>query len=128
MYLEGGAALALGLQLFDLEWQNIRAGWSCVETLRGADERAARLCVSYSRVGAALLNMRLHPRERIRWLEVGLDCTRRLGDRKAEGRHLGDLGMAYAALGEDRLMIGAAEAAFASLLADPLAAAHPVVE
>jgi predicted NBD/HSP70 family sugar kinase len=34
-----------------------------------------------------------------------------------------DLDLVVAALGEDRLMIGAAEAAFASLLADPLAAA-----
>lgn len=39
-----------------------------------------------------------------------------------------DVDLVVAALGEDRLMIGAAEAAFASLLADPLAAAHPVVE
>ncbi|MDR5691506.1 ROK family transcriptional regulator [Agromyces indicus] len=36
-----------------------------------------------------------------------------------------DVDLVVAALGEDRLMIGAAEAAFASLLADPLAAAHP---
>ncbi|MEI5584665.1 ROK family protein [Agromyces sp. CCNWLW213] len=34
-----------------------------------------------------------------------------------------DVGLVVAALGEDRLMIGAAEAAFAPLLADPLAAA-----
>lgn len=100
LYLGGGAALDMRLSRFNQEWLSIQLGWAQAKTLSAEDETAARLCSSYPRVAAALLNMCLPPQERLRWLKVGLECARRLKDRGAEGRHLGDLGMAYAALGE----------------------------
>jgi tetratricopeptide (TPR) repeat protein len=100
LYLAGGTALNLGLTLFDLEWHNIQLGWSRAETLSGEDDSAAGLCNLYPRGGAALLNMRLHAKERLRWLQTAVECARRLKDRRLEARHLGDMGVAYAALGE----------------------------
>jgi tetratricopeptide (TPR) repeat protein len=52
-----------------------------------------------------LLNLRLHPREYTRWLEAALTAARKMGNREAEGAHLGNLGLAYAALGETRRAI-----------------------
>jgi tetratricopeptide (TPR) repeat protein len=100
LYLEGGETLKLGLLLFDVERQNIEAGWSTAVSLASDDDEAARLCSSYPRVGAALLNMRIPPRERVRRSQAALAASRRLADRKAENRHLGDLAAAYVALGE----------------------------
>ncbi|MBZ5668975.1 MAG: tetratricopeptide repeat protein, partial [Acidobacteriia bacterium] len=40
-----------------------------------------------------------------RWLEAALAAARRLKNRAAEGAHLGNLGLAYAALGETRRAI-----------------------
>jgi len=46
------------------------------------------------------LDLRLPPREKIPILETARSAARRLGDRGAEGVHLGNLGLAYSALGE----------------------------
>ena len=50
-------------------------------------------------------NLRFHPRERIAWLEGQRDAARRVGDRRAEGSALGNLGIAYKALGDARRAI-----------------------
>lgn len=100
LYLEGGESLKLGLLLFDLEKSSIELGWSSAIALSGTDDRATKLCSSYPRVGAALINMRLPPRERVRRSEAGLAAAQRLADQKAEGRHLGDIAAAHVALGE----------------------------
>src|ERR1044071_4852668 len=88
LYLEGGEALNLALVLFDKEKENIEQGWSTALDLANESEKAAKLCSSYPRVGAALLNMRLPPRERVRRSQVALAASQRLADRKAESRHL----------------------------------------
>ena len=100
LYLEGGETLKLGLLLFDVERHNIEAGWSTAVNLANDDDKAARLASSYPRVGAALLNMRIPPRERVRRSQAALAASKRLADRKAENRHLGDIASAYVALGE----------------------------
>ena len=106
LYLRGGEDLLRGLALFDLEWPHIRAGHDWAAQHAETDEEARRLCSDYPDAAAHCLALRLHRREWAAWLEEAVKAARRLGDRAAEGRHLGNLGLAYAALGEIRKAIG----------------------
>ena len=101
LYFQGGDALVHGLALFDLEWSNIQAGhaWIAAQGVE-ADEDVARLGMVYPDTGAYTLDLRQHPREKIRWLEVALAAAERLKDRAGEGRTRGNLGVAYADIGE----------------------------
>jgi tetratricopeptide (TPR) repeat protein len=67
-----------------------------------ADEVAASLCADYPDAGVYLLDLRQHPREIIRWREAALAAVRRLKNRRAEGAHLGHLGLAHFWLAEYR--------------------------
>jgi tetratricopeptide (TPR) repeat protein len=105
LYKQGGDAIKHGLALFDLEWRNIQTGQAWAESQSGENDVAAALCSDYPSAGVYLLTLRQHPREQISWLEAALVAARRLNDRIAEGRHLGNLGLAYADLGEMRSVI-----------------------
>ena len=105
LYLEGGDKLLTGLALADQEWVNIAAGQAWAAGHAEADGAAERLCNEYPGAGVYVLGLRLHPGERVRWLEDGLKAARRLGDRIAEGNHLGNLGIAYRQLDEPRRAI-----------------------
>ncbi|NIM06376.1 MAG: tetratricopeptide repeat protein [Armatimonadetes bacterium] len=102
MYEQGGEAIVRGLQRFDTEWGNIKAGqaWAA-EHAAESEPAAAKLCNDYADARYVLW-LRLPPRERIAWLEAALEAARRLNDRRAEGIHLGDLGTACRHLGELR--------------------------
>lgn len=103
LYERGGEAIKDGLARFDAERRNVEAGqeWACRHS--GGDETAAWLCNQYPDAGVYVLSLRQHPRdERIVWLEAALAAARQLNDRAAEGNHLGNLGNAYAELGETR--------------------------
>jgi tetratricopeptide (TPR) repeat protein len=100
LYKQGGEAVLQGLALFDREWPHIRAGQSWAAARAGKDAEASRLCNDYPDAAAVLLSLRLHPRDWIAWLEAAARAARRLGDREAEGNHLGSLGLAYKNLGE----------------------------
>jgi len=106
LYLQGGAALAHSLVVFDLEWSNIQTGhiWVVAQDIK-VDEYAARLGIAYPAAGADLLDLRHHPRERIHWLEIALAAARQWNDRPGEGATLGNLGLAYAHLGETQRAI-----------------------
>jgi tetratricopeptide (TPR) repeat protein len=104
LYLQGGDAVMHGLTLFDAEWVNIRAGQSWAAH-HADDETMAGLCLAYPGVGAYVLDLRLHPREQIGWLEGALSAARKTNHRRAEGGALGNLGLAYAALGETQRAI-----------------------
>jgi len=106
LYLQGGEAFMQGLGLFDLEWINISAGQAWATQNAPQDDYAAQLCNDYPNAGAYVLNLRLHPHERISWLEAALSAARKLKHRAKEGAHLGNLGIAYAVLGEPRRAIG----------------------
>src|SRR3989442_1351125 len=105
LYQQGGEWLRKGLAQFDAEWGNIQGGQAWAATHAGEDDAAAVLCSAYPNAGAYCLRLRLHPRERIRWLEAALAAARQLKNRGAEGLHLGNLGNAYYALGESRRAI-----------------------
>jgi tetratricopeptide (TPR) repeat protein len=105
LYLEGGDAVLRGLQLFDLERENVEAGQVCVESFDEQDVEAMRLSMKYYHAGVYVLGLRLHARETIRWLETTLKAAHQLKDKLYEGAALGDLGLAYADLGETRKAI-----------------------
>ena len=100
LYLQGSEALARSLTLFDLEGGNIQAGhaWVAAQDME-ANEDVARLGIAYSNAGLYLLDLRQHPRERIRWLEIALTASRRLNDSLNEGVALSNMGNAYHRLG-----------------------------
>ena len=100
LYKEGGDSVLQGLGLFDAELDNIRVGqgWAADHSAEGG--RAAELCSRYGYAGAYIFLVRLHPRERIRWMEAGLDAARRLSDKNKEGATLSNLGLAHHRLGE----------------------------
>jgi len=100
LYLKGGENVLNGLALFDLEWPNIEAGQKWAAARADADDEAARLCAHYPNAGAYCIALRLHPRERIVWLEAALVAARRLKDREGEACSLGNLGRAYGDLGD----------------------------
>jgi len=100
LYWKGGEHLMQGLTYFDVELKNIQAGWTWAESQFRSNKLAARMCNEYPLVAARLLDLRQHPRERILWLEAALLAARQLGERQAEGEHLGNLGETYLNLGE----------------------------
>jgi len=99
-YLQGSEGIQKGLALFDREEANINAGhtWSC-KSLQ-LNSQAANLCMNYPDAGAYVISLRLHPKQRISWLEEALKAARKLRNRGMEGNALGNLGLAYAALGD----------------------------
>jgi tetratricopeptide (TPR) repeat protein len=106
LYMEGGESLLRGLALFDLEWGNIQTGHAWLtRQAEAADAEMDWLGMAYSEAGVYVLNLRQHSRERILWLEIALAASRRLQDRQGEGAALGNLGLAYADLGETRRAI-----------------------
>jgi tetratricopeptide (TPR) repeat protein len=102
LYLQGDDGVTAGLALFDREVENIRAGQAWTAAHAEEDNQAAAWSSDYPDAGVDVLDLRLQPRERIGWLEAGLAGARRVGNRGAEGAHLGNLGNAYADLGEPR--------------------------
>lgn len=89
------------LRKLDQDRINIEAGWSWAKQNFEADDAAAILCSSYLNL-PFLLSLRLHPKDLISWLNTALAAARKIKDRSMEGVHLGNLGLAYAALGDAR--------------------------
>jgi tetratricopeptide (TPR) repeat protein len=104
LYLKGGERVVLGLALFDRERSNIEVGQAWAACGVEADPVAARLATKYPLDGADVLLLRQHPRQRVAWLETAA-AARKIGDRRGEGNALGNLGNAYADLGEPRRAI-----------------------
>ena len=104
-YEGGGEAVLEGLRLFDRERAHIEAGQAWAAEHASSDDRAATLAEEYPMRAPNVLELRQHPRERIRWLEASAEAARKLGNKDREGMALGNLGNAYAALGETRRAI-----------------------
>jgi tetratricopeptide (TPR) repeat protein len=105
LYLKGGTSLQLAFKMFDADWGNIQAGQSWAADHAEDDDDAARICAEYPRAGIYVLELRRPVREQIRWRESGLAAARQREDKLLEGIHLGNLGLAYADLGEARCAI-----------------------
>ena len=105
LYLDGKEHNLAGLALFDRERHQIAAGQAWAAGKLQVREEAARLASRYPDAGAYVLSLRLSLRQRIAWLEAGREGARQATDRVMEGNHLGNLGTAYAILGETRRAI-----------------------
>ena len=104
LYMHGGDDITRGLALFDLEWSNIQSGRAWAVSQMKENNNAIRLCNEYAN-NWYVLNLRLHPREYIHWVNDALTAARQLKHQNYEGVHLGNLGVAYAELGETRKAI-----------------------
>ena len=108
LYKKGEINILGALELFDREWVNIKVGQAWVKNvirssrkLNKSDSKfVMQLARSYAGDGVYVLDLRLHPRDKIGWLETGLTAARVLKDRQAEGAYLGNLGNAHAVLGD----------------------------
>lgn len=102
LLLSGSEEVATGLALFDLESRNIRQWQSWAASLNETnpdDDVVAELCRDFARIGAAVLELRAHPKEMIRWAMACLKACR--GDRcYSEASALVILGNASLTLGD----------------------------
>ncbi|HET9234887.1 MAG TPA: tetratricopeptide repeat protein, partial [Candidatus Eisenbacteria bacterium] len=105
LYLKDRESVLAGLRLFDSEWTNIQAGHRWASSYAGSERRANEIARDFADSGVYILSFRQNPRERIDWLQAGLNSCRGLEDRRGEGKALGNMGLAYAALGEPRRAI-----------------------
>lgn len=106
LYRRGKRALERGLDQFDFEWRNIKAGQKWAEDHAKDNISAAELCSGYSDAGTNLLSLRQDPKDRIRWHEAGLAAVRHLDKPDVEASQLGNLGSLFFSLGETQLAIG----------------------
>ncbi len=97
-YRDSNVRSSDGKSLFDLEARNILAGQAWAAAYAADDSEATRYCNAYPSAGSYCLGLLLHPRDRGSWLKAGLSAAMTLGDRRAEGRHLGALGGVYSDL------------------------------
>lgn len=106
LYALGGSGLNEGLRVFDEAWDNIQTAYEWAAAPAGRDSEADEMCSLYASTAASLLSLRRTPRERLRWFEGAREAARRLNDRRAEVRHLSNLGITYANLSETHRAIG----------------------
>ena len=98
----GAEDSATGLVLFDLESTNIRHWQSWADNFNETnpeDEFVAELCRKFPQAGTAILKLRSHPTEMIRWATT---CLRARGD----GQDGAAIATAYAILGSAWLSLG----------------------
>lgn len=108
LYLRGADGVREGLALLDLEAGNIRywQAWAAdAFTAYPDDPLAAEICRDCALRGILVTDLRLHPAEKIRWLEVAYQACLALADRQGERKALNQLGVAWADLGEARKAI-----------------------
>jgi hypothetical protein len=82
LFLQGDEHILEGLALFDAEWFHIQAGQAWASSRMSDDTEAASLCIAYPDAGVYCLDLRLHPRKRIGWLETAAKAARETGGGK----------------------------------------------
>jgi len=119
LYRKGGRDTFAGLKLFDCEWANIRSGQKWAEEttrhyhnnkinppeLCSEYKSALRLSNLYPDAGPSILVLRQHPQDRIHWLKVALAASQILKDCRRKALHIGNMGLAYAAIGNNKKSI-----------------------
>ncbi len=99
LYEQGGDATKKGAVVFEVESSNIQAGqqWAA---LHKDVERGANLSLAFALMGKNFLELRQHPNDGVRWLQVGLVIAERTGNSAAALILYGRLGNAQYVLGE----------------------------
>jgi len=111
LYKKGNDGVLAALALWDRERAGIlaTAEWSRSGESPAREETAMNL----PNAGVYVLMLRLHPRDWIVWLEAALHAAHARNDKRMIGVHLGNLGNAWADLGETRRAIEFHEQALA---------------
>jgi tetratricopeptide (TPR) repeat protein len=99
LFLRGGDSLSNGLIQFDTDWANIQKGQEWAKINADKSLEISAICSNFAWAGS-ILGLRLHSLMNVEWLEVALAASRKTENQNAEGAHLGNLGNAYAALGQ----------------------------
>ncbi len=104
-YSGGGKDRAQGLNLFDVEWENIKKGWTWAEKNSEQDNEADNLCLSYAEAAASLLGHRKSAVENLQWFEAALNSAKRLNETEVEAKYHLLLGVNHTRLdqGEEAL-------------------------
>jgi tetratricopeptide (TPR) repeat protein len=100
LYFQGGESAAAALAKYDLDAQNVSDGIAWAVKRWPRDREAARVCSAFMGGGMHVLDFRLSNQERVHLLRAAVEAARSLGDLHAQGVHLGNLGLAYASLGQ----------------------------
>jgi tetratricopeptide (TPR) repeat protein len=99
-YLRGGDEAQQSVGAFDECWPQIERGQQWAAAHRSADPEAQELAQAYPLGASDLLHLRQPPRQRIEWLEAASAAADSTGERLAKATAEGNLGNAYAELGE----------------------------
>lgn len=105
LYLEGAEKTLSGLKLFDQEWEHIRFAQAWAYENRTASKKIAEFVMLYPNASVYCLDLRLPPKQKTSWLAAAADAAKQLERKDLLGVHLGNLGSAYAALGDARKAI-----------------------
>jgi tetratricopeptide (TPR) repeat protein len=97
-YGQGGKDRDQGLNLFDVEWENIKTGWAWAEANSEQDQEADNLCLSYAEAASALLGHRKSSAEGLQWYKAALDSAKRLNESETEAKYHFLLGTNYTQL------------------------------
>jgi len=107
-YKKGSEHVLIGLDNFRFIWPDLLAAYErCLPEQKTfpRPESADRWLSDFPSMCIYVLDLHLPPRRRIPILQNALEASRRLADKPAEAGHLGNLGLAYAALGDMRKAI-----------------------
>jgi tetratricopeptide (TPR) repeat protein len=97
LYRKGGDKVVAGLAIFDRERKHLEAAFDWLAS-RG-DEESAPLITSLVAAVVYTSDLRLHRRQRVRWIEAQAKALRLTGNRGGEGKALCILAPAYVDLG-----------------------------
>jgi tetratricopeptide (TPR) repeat protein len=86
-YAMGGKDRAQGLNLFDVEWENIKKGQAWAEANSEQDNEADNLCLSYAEAAVSLLEHRKSSAECLEWFEAVLGSAKRLDENEVEAKY-----------------------------------------
>ncbi|GJL78937.1 MAG: hypothetical protein NPINA01_19260 [Nitrospinaceae bacterium] len=111
LFSKGGKDRERGLNLFDVEWDNIKKGQAWALSNSDQDQEADNLCLSYTEAAFHLLSLRQSPLECIIWFDAALKSAKRLEEPEAEGKYLLLLGMEHNKLNHSDEALGFLEKA-----------------
>ena len=108
LYQKGNENILLGLAQFRFIYPHLQSAYERLapenQTFPHPDE-ADRWLSDFPGKCVYVLDLHLPPRQKIVLMETALSAAQRLEDKNAEGVHLGNLGGAYAALGDAKKAI-----------------------
>ncbi|NOH03063.1 MAG: tetratricopeptide repeat protein [Chloroflexi bacterium] len=108
LYMKGNEKILAGLNHFRFIYPHLQSAYvrlSPENKTFPRPEGADRWLSDFPAKCAYVLDLHLPPRQNIHLLKTTLAAARRLGDKKYEGIHLGNLGLAYFALGDAKKAI-----------------------